>query len=400
MNSQTKTHGKGERRRLRIAMIGPASYPETGTSILLKVLLDRMPAYGVDVDRIPIPIGSANLVAKLRKFLGLLAKMIRVAPHVDVISVHVPTLQLANVACAALIVARIFRRIFVLRKFGGTDLDDLGRHARWLAEQVMKRSDITFAEAKGQCEDLRKRLSTEIFWYPNYRCTRRLQPGRHRVAARFIYLGRVQDEKGIGEIVEAAGSLGGRCSVDVYGPYENRFDQEAINRSPYVHYQGVLSNSEIPSALSEHGALLLPTYWNGEGYPGVIIEAFHMGVPVIATHWKFIPEIVDETCGILVEPGDARELASAMDRLVGDEELARRLQMGALSKAKTFSADRWIDLFVQACQIAHENSGDRTGTQRQIEALYAQSHQDVSEPAVSRSDGLPVACRNVCSEVP
>ena len=396
MKYQKANHQKRSGKPLRMAMIGPALYPETGTSVPFKILLDRMLSYGVTIHTIPIPIGNTGIVSKLLKFLGVLAKTMRVAPHVDVISAHVPTLQLANIAFAVLIVAKIFQRVFVLRKFGGTELSDLRRPARLLAEHVMKRSDVSFVEANKQCEDTQKRLSTEIFWYPNYRYTRELRPRHHRMVTRFVYLGCVRGEKGIGEIIEAATSLGGRCSVDVYGPCERRFNQAMFSRSAYVHYRGVLENSNIPFILSKYDALLLPTYWHGEGYPGVIIEAFQAGLPVIATRWKFIAEMVDETCGILVEPGDAEDLTLAMDRLVSDKELVQRLQMGALSKSKAFSVDRWADLFVRACRIAYENSGNKAETQRQIRVLYAQAKDDVSGSPVTSSASAQARCENTC----
>ena len=36
----------------------------------------------------------------------------------------------------------------------------------------------------------------------------------------------------------------------------------------------------------------MPTFHEGEGYPGIILEAFSVGMPVISTHWNSIPEIV------------------------------------------------------------------------------------------------------------
>lgn len=380
-NPQSVNGPRRSGRSLRIAMIGPAPCPETGTSILFKILLDWMPSHGVVVHTIPIPIGGVGAATKLRKLLGVLIKAIHVAPRVDVISVHVPTLQLSNLAVALLIVAKVFRRDFVLRKFGGTDLNDLGRGARVLARWVIRNSDVVFVEARKQCDDIREALSTEVLWYPNHRSTRPRPPERDGAATRFVYLGRVREEKGIWQIAEAAAVLAGRCSVDIYGPYENGFDWDLLDRCPYVHYRGVLDHGRIASVLSEYDGLLLPTYWQGEGYPGVIIEAFHAGVPVIATRWKFIPEIVDETCGILVTPRDTEELIQAMGRFIRDREWVQCLRAGALARSKAFSLDRWADLFVTACHIAHEHSGDRDEMFQQIRSLYTPSHPDVSDSA-------------------
>lgn len=355
---------------LRIAMIGPSPYPEGGTTIPFKILLDRMRACGVVVYVVPIPRGGKNILTKPLKFLGVLAKTIRCVPHVDVISVHVPTPQLSNVAFAALTVARLFQRVFVLRQFTGMDPIELYRHKRLLAKHVIERSSVLFVEARKQRDIIRKWFSREAFWYPNYRLMPPRRPEQHQRNGRFVYLGRVRYDKGIGEIMEAAALPGKRCSVDIYGPCEERFDQTRLSQSAHVHYRGVADNRNVPSILSEYSALLLPTYWEGEGYPGIVIEAFQAGLPVIATRWKYLPELVDETCGILVEPKDPENLRRAMDRLASDTELAQRLRIGALAKGEEFSAERWVNLFVRACCIACENSGNEAETRRRIRGLY------------------------------
>lgn len=351
-------------------MIGPSPYPEGGTSIPFKILVDYLRRQDIAVHVVAIPRGGKNIVTKPLKFLAVLLKTVWLAPRVDLISVHIPTPQLANVGIAALAIARLFRRAFVVRQFSGMDATELRLHQRLLAEQVIRKSTVLFVEARKQCENVKQWLSREAFWYPNHRVAPSGPgPQCHR-NGRFVYIGRVRADKGMGEILDATALLRGRCCVDVYGPCEEHFDQETFSSTPYVRYRGVAANESIPSILSEHSALLLPTYWMGEGYPGIVIEAFQAGLPVIATRWKYLPEIVDETCGILVEPRDVEGLRRAMDRLAGDTELAERLRIGALARGTEFSADRWAELFVCACHIACEHSDDRTGMQRRIEALY------------------------------
>ena len=47
-----------------------------------------------------------------------------------------------------------------------------------------------------------------------------------------------------------------------------------------------------PQLISEYDALVLPTYYDTEGHPGVLIEAMHAGVPVISTQVRTFPELV------------------------------------------------------------------------------------------------------------
>jgi glycosyltransferase involved in cell wall biosynthesis len=63
-----------------------------------------------------------------------------------------------------------------------------------------------------------------------------------------------------------------------------------------------------------------------EGFGIVFLEAMAAGLPVVACRAAAVPEVVpDGECGMLVPPGDVPALASALDRLLGDEAERRRL---------------------------------------------------------------------------
>jgi len=76
-----------------------------------------------------------------------------------------------------------------------------------------------------------------------------------------------------------------------------------------------------------------------EGKPVSLMEAFALGVPVVATRAGGIPEAVTNGVeGILVDIGDAAGLASAWIRLVDDPELRERMAQAALSSAAHFDS--------------------------------------------------------------
>ncbi len=62
-----------------------------------------------------------------------------------------------------------------------------------------------------------------------------------------------------------------------------------------------------------------------EGFGLTFIEAMGAGLPVVTSGIGGAREIVNETCGILTEPGDAAGVASELRRLIGDDRLRLRL---------------------------------------------------------------------------
>ena len=139
---------------------------------------------------------------------------------------------------------------------------------------------------------------------------------------KFVFLSRVHPDKGCKEIIEAAkklNSLGLESSflIDFYGTiapgYENHF-MSMIESCPNANYMGFLDLNcqDGYDKLSNYDAMLFPTYYDGEAFPGAVIDAFISGLPVIASDWHFNKEIIDEEVGILVKPRDIATLMNAM----------------------------------------------------------------------------------------
>jgi glycosyltransferase involved in cell wall biosynthesis len=116
-----------------------------------------------------------------------------------------------------------------------------------------------------------------------------------------------------------------------------------------VRYCGFLTHSQVSEMLWAYDCLVLPTFHPGEGYPGVIAEAFAHELPVITTNWLAIPEIVDEDCGILIAPQDTDAFVAAVASLYGDPKYWLRLKEGACRKSKLFDHALWSHEFESIC---------------------------------------------------
>jgi glycosyltransferase involved in cell wall biosynthesis len=172
-----------------------------------------------------------------------------------------------------------------------------------------------------------------------------------RLCNRFVFLGHLWRTKGIETLLESASRLPGDCTIDVYGPTDE-YSGEQINERGLgrVRYRGFLSHSEVDERLWEYDCLVLPTFHAGEGYPGVIAEAFAHELPVITTNWLAIPEIVDEQCGILVEPQNTNAFVAAVAVLYGEPQRWMRMKEAARLKARQFDHTVWAREFESICE--------------------------------------------------
>jgi glycosyltransferase involved in cell wall biosynthesis len=76
--------------------------------------------------------------------------------------------------------------------------------------------------------------------------------------------------------------------------------------------------------------LVVPSRW--ESVPKVVIEAMAWGKPVVAARVGDISEVLDESCGILVEPGSPSALAGALQSLIRDPEKVPRFGAAAAER--------------------------------------------------------------------
>jgi glycosyltransferase involved in cell wall biosynthesis len=82
-----------------------------------------------------------------------------------------------------------------------------------------------------------------------------------------------------------------------------------------------------------------------EGLGSAVLDAMAMGLAVVATRAGGIPEaVVPEETGLLVEPGEAAPLATAIVRLLSDPDLRRRFgEAGRKRVAERFGVDRLVE---------------------------------------------------------
>jgi len=159
---------------------------------------------------------------------------------------------------------------------------------------------------------------------------------------RFVYLGRLIEEKGVGLIVEAIRQLEGKnFEVDFYGSLSSKFSIEYFDKIDLknVCYKGFLDlqNKKNYDILASYDVMIFPTYFLGEGFPGVIIDAFIAGLPVITTDFHANPEIiVDGKNGILIPPKHLDKLKEVMNDFICGKYDLEFMQNEALSSAKYY----------------------------------------------------------------
>ena len=197
------------------------------------------------------------------------------------------------------------------------------------------------------------------------------------------YVGRITRDKGIAELFEAFKRLESSYpglqllligDHDATDPIPDAL-RERIESDPAVLRTGFVENVERFYGVMD--VMALPTY--REGFSTVLVEAQSASVPVVTTNVTgAVDAIVDGETGLHVPVRDADALTSALDRLLGDAELRRR--MGAAGRIWVEKNFRQEDVWQQI--LAHYRSilnscQDRANIHwrgRESEIINAQEH--------------------------
>jgi glycosyltransferase involved in cell wall biosynthesis len=153
---------------------------------------------------------------------------------------------------------------------------------------------------------------------------------RETQAPSLLCVGNITPNKGQGVLLEAIRLLrdrhpGIRATLVGRDFTDGRFFRAAEERGLGDTYTAVGFVDDVRTYLARADVAVLPTL-HREGMPTALLEAMRAGVPVVASRVGGVAEIVEHgRTGILVTPGDAQGLASAIDGLLDDGGLAARL---------------------------------------------------------------------------
>ncbi len=175
---------------------------------------------------------------------------------------------------------------------------------------------------------------------------------RSPISGRILSIGRMVPKKGFDRLVRALGIVASRgaifdCRIFGGGPLSAALQSAAADAgiARLLHLGGARMQQDLLKeyAHAEVFALSPVVTDDGDrdGVPNVLIEAMACGIPVVATAISGIPELIEDgVTGLLVPADDAAALAAAIERLLGDEALRRRL--GEAASRRVF-ASRALD---------------------------------------------------------
>ncbi len=135
----------------------------------------------------------------------------------------------------------------------------------------------------------------------------------------FMFVGRLVPEKGVDRLLEAWKGFEGDWELRIAGegPLEESVRKAAAS-DPRIRFYGVIPRTQMLDRLAESAALVFPSPWH-ETFGRVLVEAFALGLPVLASNLGGPLDIVDSPeLGQLFDPTSTAAIRAAMTSFVAD----------------------------------------------------------------------------------
>lgn len=287
-----------------------------GATVLAKKIFDQITLdERINVSHIQIRTFWRNKLQLIDYFLWLL-KFPFYVMRFDVVSFHGTKDFHFTVAPILWLWARLFKKKISYHFFGGNfheQFEAFPKFYRNILKNTILNSDTVLFETLEMIKYFEDKGVKNSVWLPNSREPISGIIPRNNYSKKFVFISRVIPQKGIEEILQTAKNLPDDYTIDIYGPIDDRHYSSDLFVDSNAKYKGILAPSEVIQTLSKYDVLLLPSYFEGEGYPGIVIEALSLAIPVVTTNWKALPEIITNNHnGILIEIKNSEQLEQAI----------------------------------------------------------------------------------------
>ena len=261
-----------------------------------------------------------------------------------------------------LALARLAGKPYVFHLHGGA-FDryhaGLSRLERAWVERTVRKARVVFVLSESWATWLREAIGhPDVRVLPNPVLPVALPADVAREPQTLLFLGRLEEAKGVFVLIEALARLAG-VRPGLRAILAGEGDLAAVRAAAAA--AGVAERIELPGwvageakacLLARAGIFVLPSRF--EGVPMALLEAQAAGLPVVATRVGGIPQVVVEGySGMLAEPDDVASLVAALKPVLADAAEARRMgETGRRRVLKSYGVERVRELLEAAwCQL-------------------------------------------------
>ena len=172
-----------------------------------------------------------------------------------------------------------------------------------------------------------------------------------------LFVGRLSLEKGINTLLAAWEKIGGKIPLKIVGdgPLASQV-VEASLRISGVEWLGHKPRQAVLDLMKDAAVLIVPSICY-EGFPVTIVEAYSVGLPVIASNLGGMSSMIEHNrTGLHFCPGDPDDLAKQVEWILGHPVELERMRKEARSEYEAkYTAERNYDMLMEIYKKAEKH---------------------------------------------
>ncbi len=250
------------------------------------------------------------------------------------------------------LLSKFFSKKIYNNMVGGNLITLVDKYPKLL--KYMKTFEINWVQSTSIQKELALKGINNTEWLPNSKPIRILNRDEIRSFEsspyKFCTFSRISKPKGIELAIEAIKRINKEAgktlvTLHIYGKpdddYEEHFLKLLKEVPEYIKYGGIIPYDQSVETLRNYYMLLFPTTFEGEGFPGTVIDAYASGVPVIASSWRFNTEFIkDRKTGIIFEYDQPEQLKEKIEWAIQHPHEVDNMRCNCLYEAWKYTPEK------------------------------------------------------------
>ncbi|WP_221567174.1 glycosyltransferase family 4 protein [Alkalihalobacillus sp. TS-13] len=343
-----------------LSLIGPISPPISGPGVKNKYLIEELERNNYKVDEINTLNWKKNIFKLLNIIMKDKNKKVILAISKKGRFIFLPFLYLKK---------RIIKGFdYILIPAGGAFYNEIvGVNSLFkkILIKSLKQAKCILVESHKLKKELNSLGLDNIEYLPNFKPIKSIKSidtkNRYKktIPTKFVFLSRVRRIKGIevaltafSELILENPEFKDVMTFDIYGPIEKGYETEFLNllkKYNFARYKGKVEMNAVVDTLKNYDVFLFPTYSKTEGFPGVLIDAFSAGLPVIATEICSNGEIViNGENGYLIKPNSSGDLKDTLKLICREFKTLEGISRNNLVKVEKYDVVNAVKIVLKS----------------------------------------------------
>ena len=213
----------------------------------------------------------------------------------------------------------------------------------------IKNSLCVFSQTESMHKDFLKR-NIKSFYFPNFK---KIDNEPMNLTDRFakpyklVFLSSLRTKKGVELLIETVKKIPSNLVLlDLYGPIRKDFNKNILNVLPNnIAYKGFVRKENVTRVLAKYDLFIFPTFYEKEGFPSVILDAFAAGLPVVASNINFNSEIVKHLRnGFIFDYMSKNALYSTIIQALENVEKLKQISLNNIEDVKQYELKKVLNL--------------------------------------------------------